>query len=337
MSNTISLSGTEDISLGTGFDPIVCSANHSCDPNTVVVFNQPALVVRALRPIAAGEEIFIKYIDITNPRSVRQAELLDQYYFTCKCSKCEQGAAAREDRFLRPLDQLNSTFRKVADVLIQRHAKQLDRFAVGNNTSPAAQRLAAITAEAFSVSGITFDFNKGNSHASEDETRDALRLCLNSGMWDWSRQPVPHLLRQLLVSKLSVGQTYAAWRIAAKMHFLVAPVLHPNPSYPDRLLDTWTLANITNQLISPEDGELYREILRGGLDLRIISAGLIIEVHENLEGSYGRDAPLGRAVEIAYQQITTGMQITMEELKEEILRTWQKFETVARSADVLEL
>jgi SET and MYND domain-containing protein len=337
MSNTISLSGIEDISLGTGFDPIVCSANHSCDPNTVVVFNQPALVIRALRPIAAGEEIFIKYIDITNPRSVRQAELLDQYYFTCKCSKCEQGATAREDRFLKPLDQLNSTFSKVADNLIQRHAKQLDRFATSDNPGPAHQRLAAITAEAFSVSGITFDFNKGNDHASEDETRDALRLCLNSGMWDWSRQPVPHLLRQLLVAKLAAGQTYAAWRIAAKMHVLVAPVLHPNPSYPDRLLDAWTLANITNQLISPDDGELYREILRGGLDLRIVSAGLIFEVYEHVGGSYGRDSPLGRDVEVAYQQITTGMQITVGELKEEIRRTWPKFEAVARSADVLDL
>jgi hypothetical protein len=31
------------------------------------------------------------------------------------------------------------------------------------------------------------------------------------------------------------------------------------------------------------------------------------------------------------------MQISLEELKEEIRRTWQKFEAVARSADVLNL
>jgi SET and MYND domain-containing protein len=337
MNNTISLSGIEDVSLGTGFDPIVCSANHSCDPNTIVVFNQPTLVVRAMRPIPSGEEIFIKYIDITNPRSVRQSELLDQYYFECKCSKCEQGSEAREDRFLKPIDQLNSTFSKVADGLIQRHTKQLERFAIGDNASPAKQRLAAISAEAFSVSGTTFDFNKGNEHASEDETRDALRLCLNSGMWDWARQPVPHLLRQLLVAKLSTGQTYAAWRIAAKMHFLIAPILFPSPSYPDRLLDAWALANITNQLISPDDDELYREILRGGLDLRIVSAGLILEVHEHVTGSYGRDSQLGRAVEAAHRQLTAAMQISNEELKEEIRRTWPKFEAVARSADVLNL
>jgi hypothetical protein len=73
------------------------------------------------------------------------------------------------------------------------------------------------------------------------------------------------------------------------------------------------------------------------LDLRIISAGLILEVHEHVGGSYGRDSPLGRDVEVAYRQITTGMQVSLEELKEEIRRTWQKFEAVARSADVLDL
>ena len=58
MSNTIQLSSPlDDTSLGVGFDPILCSANHSCDPNAVVVFNQPKLVLRAIKPIKKGEEI----------------------------------------------------------------------------------------------------------------------------------------------------------------------------------------------------------------------------------------------------------------------------------------
>lgn len=70
MSNTIQLSSPlDDTSLGVGFDPILCSANHSCDPNAVVVFNQPKLVLRAIKPIKKGEEIFMKYVDVTNPVS----------------------------------------------------------------------------------------------------------------------------------------------------------------------------------------------------------------------------------------------------------------------------
>ena len=92
MTNTLSLSAPyDDLSLGMGFDPIVCSANHSCDPNAVVMFNQPQVVVRALSRISAGEEVFIKYIDTTNPRSVRRAELNESYYFECNCAKCKLG------------------------------------------------------------------------------------------------------------------------------------------------------------------------------------------------------------------------------------------------------
>lgn len=70
MSNTIQLSNPlDDMSLGIGFDPILCSSNHSCDPNSVVVFNQPKLVLRAIKPIKQGEEIFMKYVDVTNPVS----------------------------------------------------------------------------------------------------------------------------------------------------------------------------------------------------------------------------------------------------------------------------
>ena len=72
--NTISLtSALDDVSLGLGFDNIVCSANHSCEPNLVVFFNQPQLLLRALKPIRKGDDLFIKYVDTTNPFSVRQA------------------------------------------------------------------------------------------------------------------------------------------------------------------------------------------------------------------------------------------------------------------------
>lgn len=47
--------------------------------------------VRALRPIAAGEQVFISYLSkssFTAGRRKRQKELFDDYNFTCTCSKC---------------------------------------------------------------------------------------------------------------------------------------------------------------------------------------------------------------------------------------------------------
>lgn len=313
----------------------MCSANHSCDPNTIVVFNQPGLIIRALRPIAKGEEIFIKYVDVTNPQSVRQADLKDSYYFDCTCSKCQRTTPGIEDKFQKPIEQLNPVIAKVADNLIQRHQQQLSRFAVGTMGDNAERRLAAMQAEAFSVSGTTFDFNKANSEASEDEVRDALKLCLNSGMWDWHRQPVPHLLRQLLTIKLAAGQTYQAWRLAAKMHIVVSPALHPTAFYPDRLVDMWTLATLTNQLTSPEHRELYVEILRGGLDLQMVFAGLLFEVRKQIPLCYGQKSPFGRLVEGIYQHCVTNINASVAELEDMIAQTWPKVETVARSVDVL--
>lgn len=335
MTNTLSLSAPyDDISLGMGFDPIVCSANHSCEPNAVVMFNQPQLVVRALRQISSGDEIFIKYIDISNPRSVRRAELNDSYYFNCSCTKCNLGSATIEDKFLKPIDQISPIFASTAENLIQRHQQQLDRFAIGDNSSLAQRRLAAISAETFSVSGTTFDFNKGNANASEDETRDALKLCLNSGMWDWSRQPIPHLLRQMLVGKIAAGETYQAWRIAAKMLVVISPAIHAVKFYPDRLVDIWTLVTLTNDLIS---SNLYEEILKGGLDLKIVFAGLLLDLHEQIPKSYGRASPFGRLVSGIHDQFMAGVNISLPELKAAVEQTWPRLEAVGRSVDILNL
>jgi SET and MYND domain-containing protein len=62
--------------------------NHSCDPNAVVLFDGAAAIVRALKPIAAGDELTISYIDRATDRYERQQQLMSQYFFTCSCSRC---------------------------------------------------------------------------------------------------------------------------------------------------------------------------------------------------------------------------------------------------------
>jgi SET and MYND domain-containing protein len=298
MSNTIQLhSPLDDMKLGIAFDPIICSANHSCEPNTVVVFNQPRILLRAIRPIKKGDEIFMKYVDVTNPFSVRQAELKESYFFSCKCAKCKKGAVWVEDKFLKPPEQLDATIAGVADNLIKRHANHLVKFFIPANDETAQKRVAAMQAEAFSVSGLTFDSNRGNDSASEDEIKDALKLTLNSGMWHITRQPVPHLLRQLLVCYLSQQRTYQAWRVGVKLYFEVAPFLHDQPFYPDRVIDTFMLAQVSNQLCNPNIlhfRDIFQESMRAGLDLRVVYMGFLIETRENLDQSFGKTSPFGR-------------------------------------------
>ncbi|KAF7187935.1 Histone-lysine N-methyltransferase ASHR1 [Pseudocercospora fuligena] len=342
ISNLMQLSNPmDDTKLGIGFDPILNSSNHSCDPNTAVVFNQPKIVLRALRSISKGEEIFMKYIDVSNPFSVRQAELKESYFFSCRCSKCKKGANFDEDKLLKSPTELSPEFAKVADGLIKRHEKQLSKFYLPISDETAQRRAAALQAEAFSVSGITFDFNKGNEEASEDEIKDALKLTLNSGLWSITRQPVPHLLRQLLVCYISQGRAYQAWRVGLKMYFEIAPVLYKSRSfYPDRVVDLWLMTNITNQLCNPNNPhtrEIFQESMKSGLDLRVVFTGFLFQTRDNMEKSYGKESPFGRVVESMYAQTMANTDILLKDMKDMVKETWPKLEAVAKSVDILKL
>ena len=80
--------------IGLCFEPVISFANHSCTPNSTVMFDGRRMILRALDTIKAGDQIFISYIDPTQTRSERRAQLQGQYFFTCHCDKCETDAGA---------------------------------------------------------------------------------------------------------------------------------------------------------------------------------------------------------------------------------------------------
>lgn len=64
--------------------------NHSCVPNTDKEFVGDMMLVRAKRPIAAGEEILHSYIDQTGGYKARQEALMATWGFECGCRLCER-------------------------------------------------------------------------------------------------------------------------------------------------------------------------------------------------------------------------------------------------------
>ncbi|PIA27178.1 hypothetical protein AQUCO_08200002v1 [Aquilegia coerulea] len=74
--------------LGTGLYPVVSIINHSCLPNSVLVFEGSLAVVRAVEPIPKGTEVLISYIETAGSTATRQKALKEQYLFTCTCSRC---------------------------------------------------------------------------------------------------------------------------------------------------------------------------------------------------------------------------------------------------------
>ncbi|KAK9271392.1 hypothetical protein L1049_026982 [Liquidambar formosana] len=74
--------------LGTGLYPVISIINHSCLPNSVLVFEGRLAVVRAVQHIPKGTEVLISYIETAGSTMTRQKALKEQYLFTCRCPRC---------------------------------------------------------------------------------------------------------------------------------------------------------------------------------------------------------------------------------------------------------
>ena len=78
--------------LGVAIYPWNSLVNHSCEPNIVCGFavgGSNAIQWHAIRPIAAGEQLLLSYIDCDAPLEKRTQQLA-RYGFACKCPKCER-------------------------------------------------------------------------------------------------------------------------------------------------------------------------------------------------------------------------------------------------------
>ncbi|KAG5672396.1 hypothetical protein PVAND_002527 [Polypedilum vanderplanki] len=81
-------------SEGSGLYSIQSKINHSCNPNSEIIFpdSNSLLQVIALRDIKQNEEITISYLDecqLSRSRHSRQKYLQENYIFECFCEKCE--------------------------------------------------------------------------------------------------------------------------------------------------------------------------------------------------------------------------------------------------------
>ena len=74
--------------------------NHSCNANCDYSWNErdQRMEVYAQTAICEGEELSISYIDIREPRQVRQQMLQDNWQFRCSCSVCSMRMHAASDK-----------------------------------------------------------------------------------------------------------------------------------------------------------------------------------------------------------------------------------------------
>uniref|UniRef100_A0A915KNF8 SET domain-containing protein n=1 Tax=Romanomermis culicivorax TaxID=13658 RepID=A0A915KNF8_ROMCU len=95
--------------MGSAVYPSVSLMNHSCDENTFTSYIGKTAVVRAVKKIKKGEEIFNCYgkkfcilqghrIGDGTSTDQRRKLLMQQYYFHCKCSACTSETVVKKER-----------------------------------------------------------------------------------------------------------------------------------------------------------------------------------------------------------------------------------------------
>ncbi|KAI0400365.1 SET domain-containing protein [Xylaria palmicola] len=323
------LSPLDTVNLGIGFDPLICRTNHSCNPNAILVPNQPQEEIRALRPIKAGEEIFIKYVEVSNPFSVRQVELKENHYFTCQCTRCDQGASLEADLFLKSPEDLESKSQELADKLVSRHESNLLTFLPPGSNSKAQRRVAAMEAEANAV--------LNNEQATLDEIKEAIQMCIGSKLWPWTRQPVPQLCRRLFTLYVESGAIYQAFRLGIKLHCEILPALYPQEFDPNRLINAWTVSTLVNVLCGDAHQELFQELAQGGIELRLLYFGFLFYLHEHTPKTFRSDSAFGSVVEYTYMQIMTGMGIPKAKIEDKVKAAWPSLEALGHNVTISNL
>ena len=74
--------------FGIGLYLLASQFDHSCSPNSTVVFHGRELRVMAERDLEAGETPTISYVNILLETEARRAHLRTNWFFTCHCSAC---------------------------------------------------------------------------------------------------------------------------------------------------------------------------------------------------------------------------------------------------------
>ncbi|KAG7673920.1 hypothetical protein Ndes2526B_g02607 [Nannochloris sp. 'desiccata'] len=85
---------------GIALFPALSVFNHSCLPNAHFIVSASRVFVRTLIPVTKGTQLTVAYVQITEPRNVRQQTLESERHFTCTCPRCSGPLKQSVDRFL---------------------------------------------------------------------------------------------------------------------------------------------------------------------------------------------------------------------------------------------
>ncbi|KAH9873928.1 hypothetical protein IAQ61_004555 [Plenodomus lingam] len=281
--------------LGIVLDSTLGHINHSCDPNAYIMMDGAETSIRTLRPIKKGEEVYISYIDTTNPFSRRQSELKARWFFVCKCTKCQKGATLDEDNWAIEPENLPNEMDHAADAIITREALAQDPSNyVGDSKEEI--KIAALQGKAFAEYERAQQLQ--SPEAAVQAIQDVMQFCQQSKLWPLHRQPYAALRDDLIVNLLSMGKFTEAWAQCAKRYRYILPKLYPIPFHPVRVVQTWQMAMLAAYLASLKEGVGAPEANMG-----LIAMMLVKQVLDAARFSHGAESAFTRSVRLKAEEM----------------------------------
>ena len=248
----------------------------------------PQVSIRTLRPIKKDREIYVSYIDTTIPFHKRQEELQSRWFFTCRCAKCQNGAASQEDNWMIP-----AKMTEVAPDILQSLAGQLETIfeiyqhipGMGN---PAEQIIPII--------------------------EQALNIAYGSRSMPMYRQPYAALRDDLIVNMLAVGRYQDAWAQCAKRYKYIMPKLYPVLFHPIRVVQTWQMAMLAAYLASTEEG-----VGAPGVNIGLIAMMLVKQVLDVASLSHGPENAFTKSVKSKAEEMIEELKRSVGNMDNEII------------------
>lgn len=277
--------------VGSYFHPFAALANHSCDHNAIVGFAGDVLYLKALRPIKKDEQIFVSYINTTEPYEFRQRVLSDQYYFDCRCSKCMKGTDTREDRFLTTPEDIEAV--KLIDRQV--HETLAPQDTLGND-------------------------------AGAGKAASGMHTLRQTSIWPITRQPYVSLRSDLISNLLEIGRFKEAFVHSFVRYTRIDPIIYEE-GHPLRQVHAWGLAKLAIYLcpdivVKPD----YSDIRKFGIDFSLIIWSILSDLVAK-ESQACTVPTLKRAVRASFMEVQgqyAAIGIDPRRMGTEIESEWEK-------------
>lgn len=292
MSNSSTLVTPTFEPLGIFIDEYFSQLNHSCDPNAYIVMDGPETALRALKPIKKDEEVYISYIDTTNPYARRQTELKAGWFFNCKCSRCQHGPTLDADKWKIEPKGLTFKWEQAGDAQPADELATAPENYVGDSRDE--KRVAAIQAAAFAMYEDAQKMSDPTQSIKMIE--DGMRTCYQSELWPVYRQPYAALRDALIVKMLCVGNYDIAWAQCAKRYKYILPKLYPQQHHPVRVVQVWQMAMLAWYLSGGEKPTYP------GVDMGLIALMLLNEVNTLCQLSHGENHSFSKTVQKKFDE-----------------------------------